>query len=281
MSNSMASWQAYRPTKGVAFSIHMVLSLIIFSTLVAMMLVYWYPGDLFFMDGGWQGLKLVAMVDLVLGPVLTLILYKPGKPKLMLDMSLIALIQISALVYGFYTTHQQRAVAIVFAESGFNTLSARDNTDADELLRTLNEVPQDLPPVAAFNLPLLLTPAPKKEEYGLYLQDILNGYPGPQQRSDQYIAVNSNHKDMQTSALNEEQLADQGMLEIVQKSLNKRPLNSGDVEFYRFKARYANGVVIYDPQANRIVDMLSDKSGSGSVTSDESDTKLSENETES
>ena len=103
-------------SKSAAFSLHLALSLVIFSSLVAMMLLFWFPGELFFIDGGWQGLKLVAMVDLILGPALTLILYKPGKPKLIFDMSLIAAIQIAALAYGFYTTHQQRTIALVFSE---------------------------------------------------------------------------------------------------------------------------------------------------------------------
>ena len=61
-------WLTQSPTKGVAFAIHLTLSLLVFSLLVIIMLLCWLPGELFFLDGGWQGLKLVAMVDVVLGP---------------------------------------------------------------------------------------------------------------------------------------------------------------------------------------------------------------------
>ncbi len=250
------SWLYATPTRGVAFAIHLILSLLVFSTLVAMMLLFWFPGDLFFIDGGWQGLKLVAMVDLVLGPALTLILFKPGKPKLVMDMSMIAAIQLSALAYGFYTTHQQRTVAVVFAENTFNTLSAKANLEANQQLRKLDVQPGTLPPVSLFKLPLLVTPAPDKESYGKFLENILNGYPGPQERSDQYVPMATHHDMIKKNALSHEQLAENGTLESVEKALNKRNLDASQVEFYRFKARYANGVAIFDPTHKRILDYI-------------------------
>jgi len=249
-------WLRTRPTKGVAFAIHLTLSLLVFSVLVIIMLLYWFPGELFFLDGGWQGLKLVAMIDLVLGPALTLVLYKPEKPELLLDMSLIAVLQISALSYGFYTTHQQRTVAIVFAENGFNTVSAKDNRDADQQLQSLNEQPAPLPPVSLLELPLLLTPEP--EDFGQYLADILNGYPGPQDRSDQYVPVSEHHDAMQKDALDWQSVVDRGSEQAVQAALQKRQLELGAVELYPFRARYADGIALFDPAAMKIVDFVPD-----------------------
>ena len=60
-------WRWSALTTSQAFILHLVLSLLIFSSLIYVMALYWFPGELFFLDGGWQGLKLVAMVDLVLG----------------------------------------------------------------------------------------------------------------------------------------------------------------------------------------------------------------------
>lgn len=249
-----ASWLSMRPSKGVAFAIHLILSLLIFSTLVLMMALFWFPGDLFFIDGGWQGLKLVAMVDLVLGPALTLLLYKPGKPKLALDMSLIAAIQIGALAYGFYATHQQRTVAIVFAEQGFNTLSAQANKDADQELRKLNAEPQPLPKVGLLELPLLLSPDP--ENLGKHLEEILNGYPGPQERSDKFVPIAEHRESMQKGALSNADIAKAGASEEIEQSLNKLALAASNVEFYKFKARYASGIAIFDPKNLRILDYV-------------------------
>jgi len=252
--SSALSWLSMRPSKGVAFAIHLTLSLLIFSTLVFMMAFYWFPGELFFIDGGWQGLKLVAMVDLVLGPALTLLLYKPGKPKLVLDMSLIAAFQIAALGYGFFATHQQRTVAIVFSEQGFSTLSAQANKEADQELLALNAQPKPLPAVSLLKLPLLLTPEP--ENYGEHLAEIFNGYPGPNERSDQFVPLAANHKSMRKAALTTADVANAGASEAVDQALDKLSLAAADVELYTFKARYDEGIAIFDPKELRILDFV-------------------------
>lgn len=257
-------WSSWPLSRGAAFSYHVAISLLVFSSLVAMMLLFWFPGDLFFIDGGWQGLKLVAMVDLVLGPALTLLLYKPGKPKLILDMSLIAGIQIAALVYGFYTTHQQRTLAVVFAEQTFFTVSASDNLQANEQLRQLDIEPQPIPKASFMQIPLLLTPEP--EDSAQVLEDILNGYPGPQQRSDQYVALADHTSDMKKHALNDQRIEELGASAQIATALEKQSLQRDSVEFYSFKARYGDGVVIFDPQTARILDYIKTDNVDSSAT---------------
>ncbi len=248
------SWLNVRPTRGTAFAIHLFVSLLVFSTLVAVMLVYWFPGDLFIMDGGWEGLKLVAMVDLVLGPALTLILFKPGKPGLKFDLSVIAAVQIAALLYGFYTTYNQRTIAIVFAENEFATVSAQDRRDADTTLIELDIQPGSIPKATAFNIPLLRTPA--AENMGSYLESILNGYPSAHERNDQYVALTGTPEDMKRHQLSIEDLEHNGAWQRVQKAMRSHELTSDDLQVYEFRARYADGYALYDPQQNRIIDFV-------------------------
>ena len=251
-----ATWSSWPLSRSAAFTYHVAISLLVFSSLVAMMLLFWFPGELFFIDGGWQGLKLVAMVDLVLGPALTLLLYKPGKPKLIMDMSLIAGIQIAALTYGFYTTHQQRTLAVVFAEKTFFTVSASDNLKANEQLRKLDIEPQAIPKATMRDIPLLLTPDPESGNYGQFLEDILNGYPGPQQRSDQYVVLADHTDAMKKHALDNQRLEELGVSTLVTASLERQSLQEDEVEFYNFKARYGNGVVVFDPETASILDYI-------------------------
>lgn len=84
------------------FSIHFGISFIIFLALMYLIFYKWYPYQLFFTSGGWHGTKIVFLVDMVLGPALTLILSAPGKEKkeLIRDLFFCALIQIFALGYG-------------------------------------------------------------------------------------------------------------------------------------------------------------------------------------
>ena len=261
-------WLNVRPTRGVAFIIHLALSVLIFSSLVAVMLIYWFPGDLFIMDGGWEGLKLVAMVDLVLGPALTLILFKPGKPGLKFDLSVIAAVQIAALGYGFYTTYDQRTVAVVFAENQFTTVSAKDNQESNKELARRELEPKALPPSKAFDIPLYISPLP--DNYGKYLAEILNGLPSAQERSDRYVALNGHNEEMERHRKSVDDLEQSGALASVKKAASELGHTLESLEVYKFKARYASGYALYDPETSRIVDYVSytktDNSSNGAST---------------
>jgi hypothetical protein len=108
-----------------AFLIHLAISFIIFLVLTYLIVAYWYPLPFFHTDGGWQGIRIIAGVDLVLGPLLTLIVYKPGKPGLKLDLTLIGLAQAIALTWGIWVTYTERPVAIVYTLKYFTPVSAK------------------------------------------------------------------------------------------------------------------------------------------------------------
>jgi hypothetical protein len=109
-----------------AFAIHFALSLAVFAALAALLLLVWYPDFLFATDGGWQGIRILAAVDLVLGPLLTLIVFKSGKPGLRFDLSCIAAVQTACLAAGLYVVHDERPVALVYVDGSFFSMSRDD-----------------------------------------------------------------------------------------------------------------------------------------------------------
>jgi len=112
-------------TKLKASGIHLAISVFIFFGILYLILVEWYPGILFEAEGGWSGIKLMAAVDLVLGPSLTLIIFNHTKAKkeIVLDLSLIAIVQISALIWGGLQVYSERPVALVMWEGTFYTVT--------------------------------------------------------------------------------------------------------------------------------------------------------------
>ena len=110
-------------TRFKAFGIHLGISLAIVAFVLGLLVFIWYPWPLFDLEGGWQGIRLVALVDVVLGPALTLILFKAGKPGLKFDISLVVMMQISALVYGMWNLYDARPVLLVHADDHFRPLS--------------------------------------------------------------------------------------------------------------------------------------------------------------
>ncbi len=113
-------------TKLRAFAIHLIASAIVVLAFLGVMLFVWYPTPYFETDGGWKVLRILAGVDVVLGPLLTLIVFKPGKPSLKFDMSCIVLAQLGALIYGGTIIYQQRPAFVVFGVDRFTSVSASE-----------------------------------------------------------------------------------------------------------------------------------------------------------
>ena len=109
-----------------ACAIHFSISLAVFLVLLAIILRLWYPGILFSVDGGWAGLRIVVGVDLVLGPLLTLVVFKVGKPGLIFDLSCIVLAQISCMAAGMWIVYEERPIALVLAYDTFYSLASQE-----------------------------------------------------------------------------------------------------------------------------------------------------------
>lgn len=107
-----------------AFSIHFAISFVIFLVLLYFILVQWYPQPLFSTDGGWQVIRIIIGVDLILGPLLTLIVFKSGKPGLKFDLAMIALVQALALSWGVWNTYNERPAAVIYTLDFFTPVPA-------------------------------------------------------------------------------------------------------------------------------------------------------------
>ena len=114
-----------------AFGIHLAISGVIFVGLAYLVLYQWYPGFFFETDGGWEGMRILIGVDLVLGPLLTLIVFRAGKPGLRNDLIMIGIFQAVCLAGGIYVVHSERPIALVYVDGQFNsvTLSSYDDDD--------------------------------------------------------------------------------------------------------------------------------------------------------
>ncbi len=106
-----------------AFLIHLALSAAVVGALALAALATWYPQPWFMNDGGWQVLRIIVMVDVVLGPLLTLMVFRRGKPGLRRDLGIIAAVQIAALAYGAMLMVQHRPAFIVYVENNFFTVT--------------------------------------------------------------------------------------------------------------------------------------------------------------
>lgn len=115
-------------TRFRAAGLHLSLSALV--ALLAGVVVFglWYPYPYREISGGQSLFWLIVTVDIVLGPLLTWIVFDRRKPRteLVRDVSVIAVLQLSALLYGLFAVYQARPVYLVHEVDRFVVVSAAD-----------------------------------------------------------------------------------------------------------------------------------------------------------
>lgn len=113
--------------------IHLTISAVIATAVLALMLLIWYPYPLFAAVGGQQVLMILLGVDVTLGPLVTLIIFNAGKSRKALgfDLSVIAILQVTALVYGMSVVFHARPVFVVFSKDSFDLVTANMLNEED------------------------------------------------------------------------------------------------------------------------------------------------------
>jgi hypothetical protein len=116
-----------------AFAIHFVLTLGLALLAAALIFWVWYPSPFHKMLRGTELFLLVIGIDLALGPLLSLVIYDSRKSRreLLLDYSVVAALQLAALVYGVYVVSGARPAYIAFVGDRFEVVSAAELTDAE------------------------------------------------------------------------------------------------------------------------------------------------------
>ena len=106
--------------------IHLSISASIAAAVFALMLLVWYPHPIFAAVGGQQVLLILLGVDVTLGPFITLLIFntKKSRKALAFDLSVIAILQASALIYGMGVVFQARPAFVVFSKDSFDVVTA-------------------------------------------------------------------------------------------------------------------------------------------------------------
>jgi hypothetical protein len=134
--------------------LHLAISALVVGSVFLVVYFVWYPPPLFKASGGRHLFLTLALVDVVIGPLLTLLVFRPGKPSLRTDLAMIGVLQLGALLAGTYVVHQARPVWIVYAQDRFDVIRA--NQLAGNIAKAppaFRDVPWSGPKLAAANQP--------------------------------------------------------------------------------------------------------------------------------
>lgn len=120
---------------------HLVISAAVVALAALLVFVIWYPSPWRQLLGVAGIFGLVVGVDLVCGPLLTLVLASPQKSRKerWVDLSLVGAIQLIALAYGLWAVFSARPVALVFEVDRLTIVSANEVQ-----IVQLNEAPEGL-----------------------------------------------------------------------------------------------------------------------------------------
>lgn len=108
------------------FLVHLLVSVCLAGILLALLFFVWYPDGYYRVGKGLEVALIVLACEVSLGPLLTLIVYKPSKPKreLLFDYSFICSVQLGFLLYGWYTLESARPQYEIVSPQGIVVLSA-------------------------------------------------------------------------------------------------------------------------------------------------------------
>jgi hypothetical protein len=143
-----------------AGAIHLAISLVVTTVCAILVFFLWYPYPYREISGGRELFFIITLVDVVLGPCLTLAIFDKKKTRLVLarDLAAIGLIQLAALGYGLWTVSMARPVHLVFEIDRFRVIHAADVDMA--LLQKATKELRNLP----FSGPTLVGVRPFKDE---------------------------------------------------------------------------------------------------------------------
>lgn len=111
-----------------AFSWHLLASAFVLAVVVGGLYVGWYRWPGWYLADAAQVTRVLVGVDLVVGPLLTLVIASPSKPLtgLARDVSVIAAIQLIALAYGSVSLWKGRPLYYAFSEDVLQLVQAYD-----------------------------------------------------------------------------------------------------------------------------------------------------------
>ena len=107
---------------------HLLASCLIAAIAAALVFGFWYPYPYRELSGGRELFVLIVAVDVVCGPILTLVVFDRSKSRAELwrDLGFIALLQLSALGYGLHSVWEARPLFLVSEIDRFKVISALD-----------------------------------------------------------------------------------------------------------------------------------------------------------
>ena len=229
--------------------IHLALSFTLVSLIIASTIYFWYPGDFLGITNYKDIALLIVSIDLVLGPVLTFIVFAPKKKSLKFDLAVIAAIQLSALAYGVHALYETHPLFVTYNHKGFNLVQANEVNPDDA------KSPQfQISKLASPKLAFAKMPDDPKKQTEIMVGVDLKGEPDIDKRAEYFEPVNKHLDTILKDSLDAVKLFDEKHLTASTKAfLAKHGKNKDDYAYLPVKGTSGDAIIVLNKQTAKLV----------------------------
>lgn len=232
------------------FLTHLSISFLIALLVIGLVFFIWYPSPLATAVGVTHIFLMLLVIDVVIGPVLGVLVYKEGKKTLKFDLSVIIFIQVAALCYGVFNIEQGRPAWLVYNVDRFELVRKNEIVD-----QNINQAQPQFQQVSWLKPKFVATEFAKdtQQRSDDMFAEVLGGI-SLAQRPERYIDFAQAKKQMQQRAQKLELLQQYNNKTEVEKILAKYPQATA---FLPMKASAVDMTVLIDSQGDviKIVDL--------------------------
>jgi hypothetical protein len=175
-------------TKLKAATIHLSISASIAALVLMLVYLGWYRGVFSQTEGIGEILLIMLAVDVIMGPVLTFVVFKVGKKSLRFDLSIVAFLQLAFLAYGLYTVQVGRPAFVVFSKDRFESVSVVDWPESSKSALEKIGNPFAVRSLVGPSFVAVIPPADLKIRNELMFEAVRGG-PDLQHRPEYYVAL--------------------------------------------------------------------------------------------
>jgi len=233
--------------------IHLALSSVVVGSIFLIIFFAWYPYPYFEIRGAGDIVLILIGVDLVLGPLLTFIVYKPRKKTLVFDLSVIVLIQLAALVYGVSAIYEERPYFMVYAVDRFTLLAEKDVDFAEITDHSQKEKPGIGPLMVLAKMPEDL-----QEQQKLMTEVVFENKPDLDRRPKYWVPYRENLEIVfaRTKTLQELREKRGSVAGLVGKIVASHGGNIDDLAFAPMIGKNGDFAIVLERNTGRMVDAI-------------------------
>jgi hypothetical protein len=236
-----------------ASGIHLLISAAIAAVAIAVMLLVWYPRPFFEAAGGTGLLFLLVGVDVVIGPVITLVIFRSGKRGLRFDLFVIGVLQIAALLYGGYVMFAARPVYLALVKGQFEMVTAVE-VSAEELAKARRSEFRRLPLTG----PRMVYSELTAEELREAVTSFISGGPDIHYRPQFYLPYDERRKEAlrQAQPLDHARRAWPEAVLPIEAYLAEAGRNPQDIAYFSVRAPFRWQVALVDAKTGALLKFL-------------------------